>query len=1220
MPTLYYSNHLENLVVSLAENSGETDPFEPIFIIVPNFNLQKWLSLELAQVKGVVANYRFLPLETAIAEAILDLDKAVQEQRPLSKEKTLLRPVQLQRLIIQTLTDVLQETQEGDDGVWSSLRVYLQHHTSPEESMEKRLFQLSARITRLFQDYSYHRPDLLQQWENGQFCFSETMAAATEKWQRQLWLELFGDTPRSSLVTLSHLITHYHPVVPAVKSKLHIFGISYISRLHQEALSKLDCQYDIFVYALNPCMEFWEDLKADWEVRREARKNILVYQKDPISMEEFEAGGLIQNEEDTPLLQAWGRPGKENIRLLNEWTGWVFTEKFVDPRQSVPPTLLEQVQYDILVREPRRREPMHKKQDESIEVMACPNVRRESEIVANQIWDLVQKDPTLKFNDIAVVVPDMGTYQADLELCFTKLHQLPYSLIDGTVDSAGRLVEGFLKLLQLGFSEYNRKDLFEIFCHPNFMARFEKDNVDVSQWLSWADELGIFYGINREKNKEDGFHYVNKDLYNWEQGFKRLTLGMYLQQEQEWNPLIYAVSGDKYMPVALHSSQHDEAVRFMAIVRSLIADTKDMPGWKMSATAWGRYLALLVKTYLGPIDASEDSIFRNILNSLSDLEALDQVCADPDKEMLSYRIVYDFVKQHHSQISIKRGFYLADGVTIASFLPMRPIPFQALFVMGLGEGVFPRLLKKDNLDLREAPVPLKSRVLGKHFRERSIGDVSNAERDKYMFLEALISTRKYLCLSYVSRNIHSDDLLEPSSILQTLLGVIESQYLPADEKFIPQSYPLKGYSLQHFPELASEAHNARGGLVNYDVHAFRQARALQLRKQLEDNLSNHFHRSVALSKERLLHQARKWQITSDVSAHSQELLTETEADELETIPLYFSQIRAFLECPLQSTARRKLGIMEEDEEDRSELIDEPFETPFLQENVLLKTVFAHAVEKKNPDWATLYEKHAEIFELQGKMPTGEFKEWNRTRHLRQLEGWQENLQQAMAPQQSWSKLVEGAQIFRFGRPLEGEKYFETQTIFSPISLEIQRLTGKSVKIELQGNTQWCIPRSECWYSIYLSNHTKQLSTRHFLRGFLDMVFLSASGQAPSASTMQSLLMPAAAGEHQRQTLKVFSQEKSQDYLCQLIGEMLDANYAFLMPIEAIMTVCKKQIPDSEENFQQMLNQEIQKLVDNPRSSFSSKWGPVQDLSSFGPPSQAYSLFQKRFSPYFETLA
>ena len=65
---------------------------------------------------------------------------------------------------------------------------------------------------------------------------------------------------------------------------------------------------------------------------------------------------------------------------------------------------------------------------------------------------------------------------------------------------------------------------------------------------------------------------------------------------------------------------------------------------------------------------------------------------------------------------------------MSSLLPMRAVPFRAVFVLGLGEGEFPAREREDPLDLRRA--------------RRVPGDVSPAERDRYLFLEALLSARE----------------------------------------------------------------------------------------------------------------------------------------------------------------------------------------------------------------------------------------------------------------------------------------------------------------------------------------------------------------------------------------------------------------------------------------------------------------------------------------------
>ena len=70
MPELHYSNRLDRLIEPLAENLDAEDPFEKAEIVVPNFSLQKWISLQLAQRAGIAANLRFIPLEKALQEMI----------------------------------------------------------------------------------------------------------------------------------------------------------------------------------------------------------------------------------------------------------------------------------------------------------------------------------------------------------------------------------------------------------------------------------------------------------------------------------------------------------------------------------------------------------------------------------------------------------------------------------------------------------------------------------------------------------------------------------------------------------------------------------------------------------------------------------------------------------------------------------------------------------------------------------------------------------------------------------------------------------------------------------------------------------------------------------------------------------------------------------------------------------------------------------------------
>ena len=66
MPCLHYSNRLDRLIVPLAQELDKRNPFDTVEIVVPNFSLEKWISLKLAQYQGIAANLSFITLELSL--------------------------------------------------------------------------------------------------------------------------------------------------------------------------------------------------------------------------------------------------------------------------------------------------------------------------------------------------------------------------------------------------------------------------------------------------------------------------------------------------------------------------------------------------------------------------------------------------------------------------------------------------------------------------------------------------------------------------------------------------------------------------------------------------------------------------------------------------------------------------------------------------------------------------------------------------------------------------------------------------------------------------------------------------------------------------------------------------------------------------------------------------------------------------------------------------
>src|SRR5207237_3111066 len=78
-------------------------------------------------------------------------------------------------------------------------------------------------------------------------------------------------------------------------------------------------------------------------------------------------------------LRLWARPGRENVRLLNQLTDGDFEGRFAPSGRA---TLLGRLQDDVLDRTARDVIDANLRADGSLAVLRCPGLRRELEVVA----------------------------------------------------------------------------------------------------------------------------------------------------------------------------------------------------------------------------------------------------------------------------------------------------------------------------------------------------------------------------------------------------------------------------------------------------------------------------------------------------------------------------------------------------------------------------------------------------------------------------------------------------------------------------------------------------------------------------------------------------------------------------------------------------------------------------------------------------------------------
>ena len=135
--------------------------------------------------------------------------------------------------------------------------------------------------------------------------------------------------------------------------------------------------------------------------------------------------------------------------------------------------------------------------------------------------------------------------------------------------------------------------------------------------------------------------------------------------------------------------------------------------------------------------------------------------------------------------------FLAGAVNFCTLMPMRAIPFKLVCLLGMNDGDYPR-----------AQPPLDFDLMGSDYRP---GDRSRREDDRYLLLEALLSARNQLYISWVGRSIRDNSERPASVLIGQLRDHLASGWRSIDPsqdliEALTEEHPLQPFSARYFHE------------------------------------------------------------------------------------------------------------------------------------------------------------------------------------------------------------------------------------------------------------------------------------------------------------------------------------------------------------------------------------------------------------------------------------
>lgn len=664
-----------------------------------------------------------------------------------------------------------------------------------DDHQQRKLFQLAQRLADLYDQYQVYRADWLDDWSKHVDCMSQKgdkiPLPEGQLWQAELWRQIIADMSEINRHT-SRAQVHQRFLKTAITpdmslnlpKRVVVFGISSLPKQTVQVLERISQVTQVLLCVSNPCQYFWGDIIDPAQSRRlfteSFKRHPLKWQTD-ISDEHLY---LHAN----PLLGSWGKQGRDYIRLLDEFDQKdSYEEHFQQQKLSIDlfeepgeDSLLKQLQSDILslrsLEESKARPRSMDASDQSLTFHVAHSAQREVEILQDYLLGLFAQHPDLRPRDILVMVPDINQYAPHIRAVFGRIgfddtRFIPFTLSDQGQRHQAPLLIALESLLNLPGSRFSVSEILDLLDVPALQAKFGITALDKPLLHHWIEDSGIRWGLDAHHRESFGLP-PEQEQNTWRFGLKRMLLGYTLGQEDAWQDI------EPYAEVGgLSATLAGALVRFIDRLDSYWLQLQA----SLTPPQWVTLLRDLCQDFFIAQDSRDELLLTRIELGLQTWQEHCEHAAFSDP--LPLHMIRETILSQIDQTGLNQRF-MAGAVNFATLMPMRAVPFQHICLLGMNESDYPRQVMQPDFDL----MPLDYRA----------GDRSRREDDRYLFLEALLSARDGLYISWVGRNIRDNTELPPSVLIGQLRDHITTISSAERLQRVTFEYPLQPFSLAYF--------------------------------------------------------------------------------------------------------------------------------------------------------------------------------------------------------------------------------------------------------------------------------------------------------------------------------------------------------------------------------------------------------------------------------------
>ena len=694
------------------------DPFAEEVVIVPAKGVERWLSQRLSHIlgrgngqDGVCAGVSFRNPRSLIAEIT-----GTEDDDPWHPD-TLVWP----------LLEVID--QSCNDEWCRTLATHLGHFEAGEEKELRmgRRYSVARRLAGLFASYARQRPQLLVDWESD----ITGDIASDLRWQPPLWRALLdrvdADPPHirhaKTVATLQESPTD-------LPERLSLFGHTRLPSTEIELLDALSTHHDLHLWLPHPSDSLWKSL-ADVHGQLPRRDD------------------TSHREVGHPLLATLGRDLRELQRGLPPDPQ---TDDYLGGNDR-PDTLLGWLQSDITANAVRREGRTLRPGDRSVQVHSCHGPARQIDVLREALLGLLADDATLEPRDILVMCPDIETYAplivagfglGDMIKGVHPAHKLRVRLADRSLVQTNPLLGVASQLLALAGGRATSSEVLNLAQAAPVRARFGFTDDNLEDITRWVRQANIRWGFDREHRQPYGVDFIQN---TWRFGIDRVLAGVAMSDDSHaWLDTTLPLDDVSSNRVELAGQLAEYVDRLQHVAESLTG-AKPLQEW---LTALQEGINLLAR-----VDGDDAWQISQLQREFGDVLHAAGPRAATEMRLPDIRALLD----RHLAGRPTRANFRTGTLTVCTMVPMRSVPHRVVCLVGLDDGVFPRLGVVDGDD-----------VLA---RDPMTGERDIRSEDRQLLLDAIGAATDKLVITYTGANEYSGQERPPAVPLAELLDTLD---------------------------------------------------------------------------------------------------------------------------------------------------------------------------------------------------------------------------------------------------------------------------------------------------------------------------------------------------------------------------------------------------------------------------------------------------------------